>query len=202
MKTRRFMGTILFIASCLTGFGQQVETFVTSLLDQYPQARLLDVYKSCFQDYMGAEHLVSDTVSVRAYLQQELSTTDVNELQPWYYEPCGLNGNFVRVSLLAVKEGHISADLLLNAFIASANSDERPSVESWKAKWHEIIDIIDRMELPLAHYDQDRQFIEDVLEQGKYAISHSPDYRESYSPHYRIIRRDIFEQSIYPQLPQ
>ena len=101
-----------------TGNAQEmtVDSFVTRLLEQYPQARLLDIYKSCFQDYMGAEHLVGDTATVKAYLEQELNTADNDEMMPWYYEPCGTGGNFVRVSLRAVKEGFIPAETLLNAF--------------------------------------------------------------------------------------
>ena len=195
------MGVILFAASCLAGSGQQLEAFVTGLVEQYPQARLLDIYKSCFQDYMGAEHLVNDTASARGYLEQELAMTDVEELQPWYYEPCGIDGNYVRVSLRAVKEGFISAEGLLDAFIASANGDSLPSVKCWVERWHEMIATIDKMGLDLPHYEQDRQFIEDVLALGKYAISHSPDYREAYAPHYRIVRRDIFMRDLLPKLP-
>ena len=186
-----------------TGNAQEMTTegFVARLLEQYPQARLLDIYKSCFQDYMGAEHLVSDTASVKAYLDQELNTTGIDEMMPWYCEPCGTCGNYVRVSLRAVKEGFITVERLLEAFIASANGVERPSVESWAARWHNIIAAIDKMEVALPHYDEDKQFIEDVLAQGKYAISHSQDYSEAYAPHYRIVRRDIFERDLLPLLP-
>ena len=173
---------------------QNIECFVTGLLEQYPKARLLDIYKSCFQDYMGAEHLVADTASVRAYLERELATTSLDELMPWYFEPCGVNGNYVRVSLRSVIEGKITTQQLLDAFIASANSEERPSVESWTTRWHDIIDTIDHMGLALPHYDEDKLFIQNVLEQGKYAISHSPEYREAYAPHYRIVKRDILEK--------
>ena len=173
---------------------QNIECFVTGLLEQYPKARLLDIYKSCFQDYMGAEHLVADTTSVRAYLERELATTSLDELMPWYFEPCGVNGNYVRVSLRSVIEGKITTQQLLDAFIASANSEERPSVESWTTRWHDIIDTIDHMGLALPHYDEDKLFIQNVLEQGKYAISHSPEYREAYAPHYRIVKRDILEK--------
>ena len=37
-----------------------IEGFVNRQLQTYLKSRLLDIYKSCFQDYMGAEHLVSD----------------------------------------------------------------------------------------------------------------------------------------------
>ncbi len=197
---KKFMSIILLAASCLTGFGQEIEAYVTGLLEQYPQARLLDIYKSCFQDYMGAEHLIGDTASVRSYLEQELRTTEATDLQPWYYEPCGMAGNYIRVSLAAVKDGHITAEQLLDAFIASANGAQRPQVQDWAARWHDLVGIIDRMGLTLPSYDQDKQFIEDVLAQGRYAISHSPEYREAYAPHYRIVRRDIFERDLLPML--
>ena len=185
---------------CLMIQGQEVEKFVAGQLEQYPKARLLDIYKSCFQDYMGAEHLVGDTASARRYLEQELAETQGIQLPDWYYEPCGVEGRHVRVSLRAVHDGYLTSDKLLEAFIGSANAD-RPTVEQWAALWHEMIGRIDRMGLNLPDYEQDREFIEQVLARGKYAISHSPDYREAYAPHYRIVARDIFEREIFPLLP-
>ena len=188
---------IVMLSGCVQVVqGQEVDAFVTELMRQYPESRLLDIYKSCFQDYMGAEHLVNDVESARAYLEQELATTEADKLMPWYYEPCGMNGRYVRVSLKAVLDGKISTDMLLDAFIASANDDSRPSVEQWADQWRVIVAVIDDMRLDLPHYDEDKQFIEQVLAQGKYAISHSPRYREAYSPHYRIVRRDIFDQQL------
>lgn len=193
--------TLILAASCLTTLcGQSVEQWVTRLTEQYPKARLLDIYKSCFQDYMGAEHLVGDIESARNYLEQELSTTTAYELLPWYYEPCGINGNYVRVSLLAVHQGKISPDVLLDAFVRSANGPNRPSVQAWADRWHEITAVIEKMGLDLPHQREDMEWIEQVLAQGRYAISHSPDYREAYMPHYRIVRRDIFEQELLPLL--
>lgn len=202
LKMKRILVIMAFlVTSCFQVIqGQDVEAFVTALMRQYPEARLLDIYKSCFQDYMGAEHLVNDAESARAYLEQELATTDADKLLPWFFEPCGVNGRYVRVSLKAVLDGKITADMLLDAFIASANDTDRPSVEQWSNQWHDIIAVIDGMGLNLPHCDEDRQFIEQVLAQGKYAISHSPEYREAYSPHYRIVRRDIFDRQLKERL--
>lgn len=192
--------TILAMAICLTTMlqAQTVETFVTGLLQQYPEARLLDIYKSSFQDYMGAEHLVGDIESARGYLEQELSTTNSVDLQDWYYEPCGVEGRYVRISLKAVIDGKITPEVLLDAFVRSANGTERPTVEQWTDRWHQMIAVIDSMSLDLPHYEEDKQFIEKVLAMGKYAISHSPEYRDAYSPHYRIVRRDIFDKELKP----
>ena len=94
----------------MTMTAQEVENFVKRQLERYPQARLLDIYKSCFQDYMGAEHLVNDTASARAYLEQEIASSSLDGMMPWYSEPCGIDGNYIRVSLRAVHEGFITAD--------------------------------------------------------------------------------------------
>ena len=173
-----------------------IEGFVNRQMQNYPKSRLLDIYKSCFQDYMGAEHLLSDRQRVKAYLDEEMNTTSLDDLMPWYYEPCGIDSSYYRVSIKTIKEGFITEDQLLDAFIRSANSETRPSVESWINRWHMIIGTIDRMKLDMPNYQEDKQLIDSVLSVGKYAISHSPDYREAYHPHYRIVERSIFEKEI------
>ena len=186
---------LLCLTTSIAMLGQDIQGFVSRQLETYPQARLLDIYKSCFQDYMGAEHLVSDRQIVKAYLDEELATTTLDDLMPWYYEPCGIEGHYVRVSLRAVKEGIISKESLLNAFIGSANDkNNRRDVECWATQWHQIVARIDSMSLDLPRYEQDKEYIEQVLSQGNYAVSHSPAYRAAYTPHYRIVRRDLFER--------
>ena len=175
---------------------QDVRGFVNRQMQTYPKSRLLDIYKSCFQDYMGAEHLVSDRQRGKAYLDEELNTTSLDDLMLWYYEPCGIDSSYYRVSIRAIKESFVSEDQLLDAFIRSANSEKRPTVESWSKRWHMIIGTIDQMKLDMPNYQEDKQFIDSVLSVGKYAISHSSDYREAYYPHYRIVERSIFENEI------
>lgn len=199
------MKVILFFCAMLFPYmlpAQDIHGFVSRQMATYPESRLLDIYKSCFQDYMGAEHLVSDRQMVKAYLDEELQTTSLDDLMPWYYESCGINGQYIRVSIRAIKENLITDDMLLDAFIRSANSEKRPSVESWRDQWHKIIGTIDQMELGLANYQQDRAFIDSILTVGKYAISHSPEYREVYRPHYRIVEKGIFEREIKSFLPK
>ena len=199
------MKVILFFCAMLFPYmlpAQDIRGFVSRQMETYPESRLLDIYKSCFQDYMGAEHLVSDRQRVKAYLDEELQTTSLDDLMPWYYEPCGVYGQYIRVSIRAIKENLITEDLLLDAFIRSANSEKRPSVESWRDEWHKIISTIDQMEIGLPRLGQDRAFIDSILTVGKYAISHSPEYREAYRPHYRIVEKGIFEREIKPLLPK
>ncbi|MBE6262031.1 MAG: hypothetical protein E7107_14670 [Prevotella sp.] len=200
MKKTIFVVLAMLYAYTLSA--QDIQGFVTKQMQTYPKSRLLDIYKSCFQDYMGAEHLVSDRQRVKAYLDEELQTTSLDDLMPWNYEPCGIDSNYYRVSIRTIKESVISEDLLLDAFIRSANSCRRPSVDEWNERWHKMIGTIDGMQLNLPQYYKDRQFIDSVLSVGKYAISHSPEYREAYRPHYRIVERSIFEQEILPLIEQ
>ena len=176
------------------------QCFADQQLKAYPASRLLDIYKSCFQDYMGAEHLVADTASARAYLMQELATTSPVELLPWLYEPCGPQGRHVRVSLRVVSDGLVDAERLLDAFVRSAGTAQRLTVDEWKAEWARLLAAMLPMVEHLPHFDDDRLFIDGVLQQGRYAISHSPDYRQAYHPHYRIVERSIFEAELLPLL--
>ena len=197
---RKQMTIAIMLLISITAMAQDIENFVSNQMQTYPKSRLLDIYKSCFQDYLGAEHLVSDRQMVKAYLDEELNNTSLDDLMPWYYEPCGIDSSYYRVSIRAIKESLVSEDLLLNAFIRSANTEKRPSVESWSKRWHKIIGTINQMKLDLPNFQEDKQFIDSVLSVGKYAISHSPDYREAYHPHYRIVERSIFEREIKPKI--
>lgn len=219
---RRILFIFFVLLLPLTMSAQDIQGFVSRQLATYPESRLIDIYKSCFQDYMGAEHLISNRQSVKAYLDEELSTTTLEELQPWYYEPCGTDSGYYRVSLRTVKEGIITADQLLDAFVRSAgetpmpdvkrskkkNVEEdllfahyvRPSVESWSNRWHTMIAEIDKMGLSIPNYNEDKDFIDSLLTAGKYAVSHSSAYREAYYPHYRIVRSDIFNREIKPAI--
>lgn len=210
---------ILLISMAATA--QDIEGFVRHQLQNYPKSRLLDIYKSRFQDYMGAEHLVADNKRVKAYLDEELSTTTLDDLMPWHYEPCGIDSNYYRISIRTVKEGIVTEDMLLDAFIRSANrwsgenqqkslngrvvtevgkanSEKKPSVDAWKDRWHMIIGTIEHIKPDLPCFQEDRRFIDSILSVGKYAVSHSPEYRAAYRPHYRIVERGIFERDIKP----
>ena len=196
-RKKAFLLLALF-ATAITVSAQHVQAFVRWQMETYPQSRLLDFYKSCFQDYMGAEHLVTDRQRVKAYMDRELAEIDTTKLLPWYVEPCGIEGRYVRVSLKAVKEGLIDAETLLDAFVRSANAKEHPSVQIWEERWHTIVAAIDSMDLRILNYEQDKAWIDSILSVGEYAISHSSEYREAYHPHYRIVERGIFEAELRP----
>ncbi len=83
-----------------------------------------------------------------------------------------------------------------------AEREQCPSYYSCRLvkEWQRIESIIRSMELSLPDYDAHRKEIEDRLDRGEYVEHHSKVFEESYSPHYRIISRQIFEKELRPLL--
>ena len=153
---------------------------------QYPSATLQDIYKTCYQDYFGAEHLVSDTASARFYLHQELEEwcdTDMS-LMP-KREPTGFRHRFTRVNLACVVNGELSEDQLLALFLEAAGK-ENAFGDNWAEEWKKIEQIA--LEVCPDWADPDLQA--DLLEaaQTRHAVRHSDAFRKAYNPHYRIVR--------------
>ena len=73
-------------------------------------------------------------------------------------------------------------------------------MSDWQKEWQRIESIIRSMELSLPDYDADCKEIEDRLDRGEYVEHHSKVFEESYSPHYRIISRQIFEKELRPNV--
>ena len=178
---------------------ERVRVAVDAMMRDYPDATLQDVYKSCFQDFFGVAHLLGSREQVYNYICSELCANDYVE-GARYYEPCGWQGNYYRVCLNAIKEGYITADILTDAFMASA-PEKAPSVtEKWVAQWTAIENVVREQYSDLYNLEVDSQAINELLSQGKYVMHHSRRYNASYHPHYRIIRKDVFERDILPLL--
>ena len=184
----------LFLVGCHNDFEDKVRQSIYSQLQTYPESTLQDIYKNLFQDHFGPEHLIADTASARRYLEQELASFDTSNSVEIEY--LGLNHNYVRISLTTVKQGKIPQDKLLSAFCRSAKKINTNDIETWRTEWKEIVEIIQRMELKINNFENDKQKIDSFLHQGKYAMHHSATFRENYQPHYRIVEKNIFEKEI------
>lgn len=153
---------------------------------RYPSATLQDVYKTCYQDYFGAEHLVSDTASARFYLHQELDEwhdTDMS-LMP-QREPTGFRHRFTRVNLACVVDGELSEDQLLALFLDAAGK-ENAFGDNWAEEWKTIEQIA--LEVCPDWADPELQSELQEAAQTRHAVRHSDAFRKAYNPHYRIVR--------------
>jgi len=152
----------------------------------YPQATLQDLYKTCYQDFFGAEHMISDTAAARAYLHselEELRREGVQELSMPHREPTGFRHRFERVSLENIINGSMTEDELLTAFMEAAG-DER--LNGWAKEWSEIESIA--LQVHPAWQNEELQKMLHEAAVNNQAVRHSESFRNTYKPHYRIIR--------------
>lgn len=177
---------------------------ITRQLQDYPESRVQDIYKSFCQDNLGPEHLIPNPEAARNYLMSELETFRDDLANHHYdapqrmYYPVGDQGNYVRVDLYAVLTGLVSEQKLLDAFVRSANEGHKVAPEEWVTKWNGIAAIIrkDFSDIPGAVEDLAR--IDALVKEGDLILHHSDAFGEAYQPHYRIVARDIFESELKP----
>ncbi|MDR1356371.1 MAG: hypothetical protein LBJ58_01730 [Tannerellaceae bacterium] len=201
------MKRILFfaLAACLStgacrndGFEATVRTAVNRQLRAYPESTLKDLYKNFFQDKFGPGHIIADTAGAGQYLRSELLSYE--NIEGETAEPTGREGNFYRVNLSVLKTGQVPYEVYFDAFIRSVEGIQPPSVKEWEREWERIEAVIASMRLGLPDYEADRGEIAERFAQGEFAGHHSSRFEASYSPHYRIISKEIYEREIAPLL--
>ncbi len=167
-------------------------------MQRYPQSQLRDVYKYCFQDCFGLEHLMSDSMAAVRYIENEIRSADSTDWQqPLFYYPL-LRNNYVRVDIGYVRQGIIPLGTLVSAMLQSSQPVDY-DVEQWHNRWQSLLELLKNpyCKKPL-NYEEDYQLIEQTIKSGKYALHHSRLFNETYRQHYRIVRRDVFEQMLLP----
>ena len=159
------------------------------MVNVYPEATLQDIYKTCYQDFFGAEHMISDTAAARAYLHQEyvqsLELSQQIDTRPLpFLEPTGFRHRFMRMylyydwSLLEISE-----DDIFRAFLDAATAT--PVHDDWAGEWAQIETIALQV-----HPQWQNEEIQTALREAAQlnrAVRHSDAFRETYHPHYRIV---------------
>ncbi|MEX0987037.1 MAG: hypothetical protein WD052_06120 [Bacteroidales bacterium] len=194
IKLLLFLLVLLFLSACRDQQTEIIRASVEKKLALYPKSTLCDLYKSYFQDYFGPGHLIHDTAGARRYMEYELGMDDYRDTV--MLSLTGYKGNFYRVNLQLIKDGTIPKHLFLNHFIESANAVEGISVETWKIEWDKIFVVIEAIAGDLPDFQEDKRFIETLINRGEYVVHHSEKYLEAYHPHYRIIHKPIFDEHL------
>ena len=180
---------------------EAVERVVKWQLENYPESRLTDLYKNFFQDKFGPGHMVADTASAGAYIRRELALMRsesggkvVGLTQREVAEITGWEGKFVRVDMAVIDMGIISYKIFSDAFFESSRSHILPDVKEWANEWFLIEKIIKDIAPQINGFEEDSELLRKLLGKGAYVIHHSREYSEAYRPHYRLIKREIWER--------
>lgn len=178
------LSIILFTSCCKEN--KAIRQMCEELHTRYPEATLQDVYKTCYQDYFGAEHLMTDTAAARMYLHTELEEygdTDMGSMPK--EEPTGFRHRFIRINLSNVIDGELTEDQLLAMFIGAAGKSNAFG-DNWPAEWAKIVHIA----LKVNTNWSDPKLMAELEEAARtnHAVRHSDAFRKAYNPHYRIVR--------------
>jgi hypothetical protein len=199
---RNFTLALGMVASLLLGGCSPTvdsrENFVRAYFERYPKATLQDVYKGSFQDVFGPAHILTDRQAVIRYIESELKASTSFEEDD--YQPCGWQGNFYQVNLKVIADGRVPMDVFVDAFMASANGIDTTLTPAFVKDWQELQQAIRTVRPQLEGYREDSTLLAHLLKEGKYVVHHSRKFNEHYHPHYRIIRRDLFQEKILPLL--
>lgn len=169
-------------------------------MESYPEAHLQDIYKSCFQNVFGVAHLISDTQACVRYLESELEQLGEDDRGYCLYEYTLPDSHFVRVDLHAVADGLVPQDLLVELLMESAATPAPMSQKEWVTRWQELKAAADALNPLPDEYEKEAALIDSLLAEGDYVMHHSRHYNAVYHPHYRLIRRDLFESRVKPLL--
>ena len=163
-----------------------VRELCEQMVHVYPQATLQDLYKTCYQDFFGAEHAISDTASAREYLRYELQQCANEDLfRMPSNELTGFRHRFVRANLrLILTDSVMTEDELFDAFLTAANANA-PVHDNWADEWAQIEAIA--LQVHPAWKDTELQSLLREAAKTNSAVHHSEAFRQAYHPHYRII---------------
>ena len=116
------------------------------------------------------------------------------------YTPCGWQGNFYQVNLKVIADGRVPMNEFVDAFMASANGIDTTLTQSFIEDWEKIQQAVRTVKPSLDGFEKDSTLLSNLLKEGKYVVHHSQKFNDHYHPHYRIIRKDLFEEKILPRL--
>jgi hypothetical protein len=116
------------------------------------------------------------------------------------YVPCGWQGNFYQVNLKVIADGRVPMDTFVEAFMASAQGIDTTLTPKFIEDWQGMQESVRKVVPELEGFEKDSTLLAQLLKEGKYVVHHSEKFNSHYHPHYRIIRKDIFEEKILPNL--
>ena len=155
-------------------------------IEKYPKMQVTDLIKLAFQCEFGAGHFISDTAAAYRYFIDEAKITPktrtVNTVEM-------LGEKFVRINFASYSESNKFTDDVFNLFLKTAN-EKCGSADGF-------IKRLSTIEKHLRNTGSEISLKEVVseYENGKEIrpVSHSETYRNEYLPHYRVVKREFFD---------
>jgi hypothetical protein len=179
-------------------FLRSVKTLAWREYVLFPKANLIDYYKLFFQGTFGPGHIVTDKKQAYDNLVKELKDFGTSEL-PFLQDISFINP-YCRISLEIIEKKLMELDEFFDLFMESSNYPNTLSPIEWNEAWIDIENILFQI-LPKLKDTKLIEMLHDNLYGDKLPMfRHSEQFRETYHPHYRLIRKDLIPSHIllYP----
>jgi len=163
----------------------KLDALMRQQIERYPVLHIEDAYKLVYQGTLGIEHLLTDTLAAKNYLEQEWRAIPAVDDEP-VYDIISPDSQWVRLHLKRYKAAGGNTDAVWRAMLRSAKTGDR---KIFMQRWQEFMSLVDEQRLP---FDRDEllAFDRQMTQAGYPAIHHSSAYREAYQPAYRILLID------------
>jgi hypothetical protein len=159
-----------------------------SHFSRYPLLQIEDLYKLAYQATLGSEHAVQEKAAARTWLLNELDEMSAGPNEPLLDE-IAADGNIVRVHLQPFISSGGDPELLLQAFIRTAN-EYQGSTELLQQQLEMIGQLSGEGALPF-HFAHLSSYFKEMEYSGFPAVHHSTQYQKAYQPSYRVVCRDF-----------
>ena len=155
----------------------EFEKIVTEHGARYPKMEPRDYGKLAYQSALGPEHLVPDGRGAYARLLEEWSALPAHAP---HREPEDIGNGLCRFYLWDVEDKALAAQVLVKLFCLTA---ERHAGSHGKLQ--ENLCVLEKLPVPGM-----KDWLAEYRGQGCPPVGHSEAYRETYAPHYRLLKRE------------
>jgi len=180
--------TVLLFCFC----NQTEKSSLISLIEKHQHVKknfaVQDAYKLIYQGVFGVAHIMENPERANQYLEKEYASVDSSKDEP-LIEDISVAGEIVRINLRPYKYSGGSVDQLFEVMTQSVketNGSKDDFLSLWKNFKQAVFD---------GHLKFDKQELEVFdrkIKAANYpAVHHSPGYRETNKPAYRVVKKSI-----------
>ena len=166
MKKPIALALLMLSAFFLSPSSAQCNRALMQYAERYPKAESQDLYKLVFQDLYGPGHLLTNADDARRYIGQEVEQMSDSAYPQYIHHDTPIPFPLCEYTLC--DSNFVRVNLVL--------------VKRGVIELEELVSAVMRSAEGLPTPDP------------RFVMTHSKAFKEAYDPHYRIIRRDIFER--------
>lgn len=156
---------------------------------RYPEMQITDMIKLIYQNEFAGGHLITDEDQCLKNLQEELylsKKSSVANTPSALFEEIG--NDLCRINLKAKESLNIDIETINRFFISTSNS-KRGNIQSFEEKLKIFKECCVDGTLPYIPEEVEAR-LNDYRRRGYLPMHHSGEYKELYSPAYRIVKLD------------